>query len=456
MGVVRKNHCYSARCKTFADGEQDNRIIWYAVPDDRHFYSEEHTFWPRVDDMFDLEHNTYEEAGHIPCPRKHYSGRDIWFRAGDHVHGDSNDFLGLSLSAKYIVHGNGPWDPCAEPEHLFAEFGLGVVKHNLPPPVERKALGFSLGVRGTDVAFPSPIVQARLALGVVGTNLAPAVERRASGIAFGIKGNVPIVERFPVGWALGIFVHPSSAEEKPIGLALGIVGQNIAVAGEELLTGITFGVVKQDMTPATETLLSGLLVGIRGSNVTAVEPLPVGIAFGVHGSSVSAMEIGVNGFLLGIAGQDLSEQAELLKSGIALGVDGSRSNEGTEIASLGFVLGIVGHAVTTVAPGTDCSSSGTLPLATPTTSSISSSLSHDWWIFTCAAGTQYTVTITSVSGVYPSNGIQHGSCGFPTLDGSCTSITTSFSFTPGGTTANVHVDGNFMGSLTYQITVTSP
>lgn len=456
MGVVRDGHCYSAPCKFFADGDQSNRIIWYYVPDNRPFYPEMHTFSPRVDDMYDVPSTTYELAGNRPCPRKHYSGRDIWFRAGDHVHGDPDDFLGLALSAKYMKNGRGPWDPCAEPEHLFAEIGLGVLKNNMTPAVQRLPIGCAFGMRGTDIPLSPLNVQAGIALGVVGAGA--TFESRRLGTALGIHGAPPIVERFLSGLALGIFTHPAAIETRPHGLTLGIVGHSIEEPVAELLTAVAFGVTKHDVLPATETLSARLAFGlVRWEPDTAIEGKRSGVAVGAVGANVAtAVETFANGFSFGTVGQSVTEPTESHASGIAIGITGARSDSGAQEVKAGMAIGIVGHAVDLATPGATCGASGNITVGTPVSATISGFGVFHWWKFSTVAGTQYTVTMSTLAGTTNTIAITKGSCGAPVVVDTLSNLHMSSSFTPGAGTVYLQVAASLFGSWTYQIDVTSP
>lgn len=108
--------CYSAPCKFFADDLlPDNRINWYFVPDDTPIYDGTTVFWPRSDVPPDQATSAFESEGFGRDVRTHTLGTDVYGRAGDHVHGDADDFAGNSLRKKYYIDDVPPEQPCPVP-----------------------------------------------------------------------------------------------------------------------------------------------------------------------------------------------------------------------------------------------------------------------------------------------------------------------------------------------------
>jgi len=111
FGAVRG--AYKAPCKFFSDDPvADNQIIWYYVPDDRQIYEGWSVFWPRVDTAIQDANSRYEREGLGLSVRQHYNGNDVYNFEGTHVHGDEEDFQGLTLRKKYYVGGIPPLPPC--------------------------------------------------------------------------------------------------------------------------------------------------------------------------------------------------------------------------------------------------------------------------------------------------------------------------------------------------------
>lgn len=113
FGAVRR--AYRAPCKFFSDDPTaENQIRWYYVPNDRPLYEGWTVFHPRVDTPPNEATSKYEAEGHGRDVRTFagYTGADVYGFTGDHVHGDDDDFRGISKRKKYFLDGVPPAAPC--------------------------------------------------------------------------------------------------------------------------------------------------------------------------------------------------------------------------------------------------------------------------------------------------------------------------------------------------------
>jgi len=127
FGAVRRS--YSAPCRFYSDDSlRDNRINWYVVPRDTPIYEGKTVFWPRIDDLENETPYTYEQSGTARTIRKYFPFHHPAARPGDHVHGDPEDFEGLSPRSKYWIAGVPPVEPCAVDESRAYGIKLGIVQ----------------------------------------------------------------------------------------------------------------------------------------------------------------------------------------------------------------------------------------------------------------------------------------------------------------------------------------
>lgn len=124
FGAVRKP--YKAPIKFFADNPTaDNQIRWYIVPDDTPIYEGWTVFWPRVDVPPNEANSKFEAEGLGRDVRTFYPGNDVYGFPADHVHGDDDDFQGLSKRKKYYVGDTPPVAPC-EGTGIFIRLAIGL------------------------------------------------------------------------------------------------------------------------------------------------------------------------------------------------------------------------------------------------------------------------------------------------------------------------------------------
>ncbi len=459
MGVAR--HCYTAPLRAFADGDRTYTIRWYFVPDDRPFYEGMHAFQPMVDEMFTPSGGECEKTGVKPNPRKHYSGRDINERPGTHVHGDAEDFLGLSLTNKYRHFGHGLLDPCAEPQKLpgLAKFGIRVNEMHPSPLLKR---GLKFGLIGDDMHAATSILASRLALGVVIDERRPSPLLPPVGLALGVVG-VAIPVPVEVG-ALRVALGVVGLDAKPLvigmpGLALGVVGVAIPVPVEVGEMRFALGVVGFEVKPLFESLYAGLLLG-RTETPYPPESRNAGMLLGLIGVDVED-EIETLGamLMLRVAGEDSPIEEGAL--GVSLGVVGVDvdTDADAEESSIGLALGltVVDSAPPPPPPGSTCDLALPAPIDTDLTGDIVSGTSV-WYTFAVAAFVPRTSRLRKSTGGHISGSVLLGTtCAGATPVGS---ISTSgpvdymvFSFS--SNTAYVRIDGPTSGTTHYTLRVES-
>lgn len=233
---------YSARCNFFADGSTaDNRINWYIVPDDTPRYAGPTVFYPRVDIPEDKASTVFEDEGAGRNVRR-FKPRPIFIAPPPHdVHGDDDDFQGLSLKEKYFPDGVAPDAPCPiiRVDQGGCEFGgrLAFPALELTAGVELggallsgpAAAPLTAGVFFGAMSLPfSPPLTAGLALGCVVISISAGATETA-GIEFNAT-LAPAADDFTGGLELAATIAATIGEESA-GLELGG-----SVEGEEALS----------------------------------------------------------------------------------------------------------------------------------------------------------------------------------------------------------------------------
>lgn len=171
FGAVRVP--YSADCRFFADSALgSNRINWYIVPDDTPDYEGPSPFWPRIDVPQDEAHTDFEREGPGYVRDKDWTLAYLPPLPVHGVHGDEQDFLGLSPSDKYEVDGDPPLSPCIVARKHFAELLLGA-RPITPRPSFTSRAGLLLGARETR---PIPVERSGLLLGAPLLRPAPRLQ----------------------------------------------------------------------------------------------------------------------------------------------------------------------------------------------------------------------------------------------------------------------------------------
>lgn len=283
FGAVRKP--YSAKCNFFADSlAGPNRINWYIVPDGTPIYDGITPFWPRVDVPDDQADTVFEQEGPGRTVRT-FDWMIAFVPPAPHgVHGDAQDFLGLSPSDKY---GPNPDSPCDVVRVRFAGVEIGAL---LAQRIRIAHAGVQLGCR--IIGLPAPVGRAGVALGALlvrprpvspaGFRLGALVRRPlptfTAGLYFGARVSVPI-RVIDAGLQLGakiVLPPPPSA-----GLQLGAV---IIAVPSSMLTrnaGIKLGATLTTPTPGPT---AGLGTGAKVSS-----PLPAVDAGVQLGATVSPL-----------------------------------------------------------------------------------------------------------------------------------------------------------------------
>lgn len=390
-----------------------------------------------VDEMFTAGGGEYELTGVKPNPRRHYSGRDIWFRTGDHIHGDDDDFLGRATSDKYLIHGRGPYEPCAEPEHLFGEIGLGVRKNNLSAIVPVFA-GLRLGGVGHDHYGTAYERLVGLGLAVDGTNVF-VLEGKKGGLALGAVpiGFIPLVAEKKGGLLLGPFVPAALPAAAAAGLELGIIGTAIVTDVGRTGAGLALGGEGTDVTDEVKTSIVGLDFGGKKHESAIEEFALVGLALSGDGTDVVTTEgeEKKGGLDFGSTVLFVGSEVGGKSAGIEFGGDGTGVDEDAELEAAGLELGGVVNAIESgpPTPGTDCSSAALISLATDYTYSVTSP-AVQWFRFPIVSGTQYHVRLTIHSGIFAVIDIRTGtSCGSAMSQGEIFNSGDCLSFTAGAT-----------------------
>lgn len=436
FGVLRPP-AYKASCSFFANGGLPNSIIWYFVPDDRPFYEGWHAFSPRRDDMDNASGHEPEKTARFPNPRGYYSGRDQWEHPGLHVHGDEQDFLGLSPKEKYSPYGWTNYDACADTEILWELLACGSILDDMTPPDEIE-LG-DLLVSGDVEELLELVGPAGLALGVIVP--ADVVEELLAGLALGelVEGVPPGAEVMLHGLALLEVLSDIPGVEiigDEFGLALGDLVEAVVDPVEELTMGMLFGHLVE---PGPEELLSGLLVGDLVEDVVdATEELAQGLRVG------NLVEI--------VGYPPDNSPFESFKQGLRVGnlVEETDANE--ELPQ-GLALGsIVEDVEDEIVPGATCGDAPEIAMDTDYSFDIASGPGSQWFKFPATSGTQYHVKITLNSGSGFSAAVTTGTCASPTFRFALNTLTTCDSYTPGSdTTFMVQVSPGLMGTSNYTI-----
>ncbi|HLI95889.1 MAG TPA: hypothetical protein VKT72_07355 [Candidatus Baltobacteraceae bacterium] len=254
---------YSAPCGFFADSSGlDNRINWYIVDDDTPTYDGLTAFWPRVDVPNDEAHTLYEKEG------DEYARIKSWYLAfvpplpPHGVHGDSDDFMGVSLKAKYEIDGDPPDAPCAvvrvwpAGQALFAQLVREI-------PVMRGGCR----VNGVRVLAAYRVMTAGLALGAL---LIVPPKRMQAGLRLGaLRVKLPPVP-MTGGLQLGALVIPMVRVQHG-GVRL---GGKIASTDAGIQLGASIS------QPSIRVYSAGVRVGGSLSR-PAVEPFTAGVQLGV-------------------------------------------------------------------------------------------------------------------------------------------------------------------------------
>jgi len=108
-----------------------------------------------------------------------------------------------------------------------------------------------------------------------------------------------------------------------------------------------------------------------------------------------------------------------------------------------------------VTPGSTCSTAGSIPVGGHYSGTVPGMLSSDWFTFPVTGGTQYTVTLSGVTGFSAIAQVWDGTACLGSTNVGFTSGNGSVVFTPGSTiTAWVSIAGT--PGAAYTLTVTSP
>lgn len=411
-----------------------------------------------VDYLYDACGGEYELAGVNPNPRKHYSGRDIWFRTGDHVHGDAQDFLGLSDTNKYRVHGFGPWDPCAECEHLFFELGLGARKDDLNPVghiqaklrigtvrFDHPGVGYlmpaGLALAGV-VYFPIEFTPAGLALAGAGVDVVAEVEKKQGGLEFaGLLNN---------GIAFG---EPIAAGLELAGAVAGVV-EVVEVDGGGLeLAGVVAGVVEEPEFVAAGLELAGIV------HATPIEEYSLaGLNLGGDTDDVDGVEFELEaaGLELAGVGTDVDLVVEIGEAGLSFGGDPLDVDLVAEHLEPGLEFaGVVSDTeISAPTPGTGCDGAADFPVGSSFAFDLTG-MTHHWFKFVPTTGTQYHVKVTTNSGSNPHIDIWRGSnCLSRTLEAAYNASSCA-AFTMGSSTPFIWVEiyFSFGGTCNYTLEI---
>jgi len=309
MAYLRR--CYSAPCRTFADQTgRPNRINWYWAPEGAAVYEEMHTFWPRIDDLDTDPDGLYEFTAKRTNNRRYTVGRNRWGTTGDHVHGDAQDFLGESLSTRYMIGGRPPQHPCNGLLIHFADFYIGALTM------------FSTGRR--------PVVGAGFSIGAVAYSPAASI---TSGAGFSIgAATIETVDSYTLGagFVVGaVATVPVEGITLGAGFVVGAVGiEEPAVVG----AGFAIGAVTIE-TGDSYTLGAGFVVGAVG--IVPVEGITLGAGFTVGGLTIEEPIVLGAGFMVG--GLTIAEPIVL---GAGFTVGGLTIAEPTRRGA-GFTIGAV-------------------------------------------------------------------------------------------------------------------
>lgn len=389
FGALREGHAYSAPCRTSANGEFDNRIIWYFVDDDAPVYEGLNAFEPRVDNIYDLAHGTLEKSALRPCPRKHYSGRDIWFRDASGVIGTADDFAGRTLAGVCQCQEGPPHPPCVSGPHSFNMFGLAHVA--AVPLAGEFAAGLRLGVRPTKI--PDLVAQGGLAFGHVETFIpAPPLELFGGLDLAGVLVRTPSTP-IELRRGLGLGVEPTYIPSGPLyhwrGLGLGDEPTYIPTGNFFHWRGLGLGGVLSRTPSDPITLRGGLGLGV---NATYIPSGPLyhwrGLALGVESQTVPVDGVELDGAVAFGVNLDHSPMTSAAVQGLALAaVD---PDEGGELE-----------------PGISCEEATEIELGVPVAGHFDGFDVH-FWTVTIAVDTVYHVKILSLSGDVTSVLVQTG------------------------------------------------
>ena len=319
------------------------------MPDDTPIYEDWHVFTPGIDRSGDPPEGIYEFTRQRTNARKHHGGTNIFGTTGDHVHGDADDFLGLSLRSKYSPSGDPPANPCGT---VVASICRIVLEGYSRSPRLPEALTAGIAVGGLSW---DPVSVTTIALGATSGDYPPAATTSFIGILLGGAGvyappAVPteicaalvgaIGLDFGIGLSTcGIAIEASSSI--PAAPADGGIVLGYSVSGSD--GGIVLGAF-------TTFSAGGMLLG-SGSIVSG--PLSAGLDLGfTAGGERGGLEFGFSagsergglqfGFSAGSerGGLDLGFSAGVERGGLDLGFSASMAHLINLGMDLGFSAGV--------------------------------------------------------------------------------------------------------------------